>query len=66
MKPKILSYDLSLLVAGAALSSVSTTVQAAEEKPKISDRTRREAGAAHVFGQITKGSLLCEWTTGTV
>jgi hypothetical protein len=35
MKPRLLTYGLSLLTAGAALMSVATSVQAAEKKPKI-------------------------------
>jgi arylsulfatase A-like enzyme len=35
MKPKILTYSLSLLTAAAALLSVTTTVHAADKKPNI-------------------------------
>jgi arylsulfatase A-like enzyme len=35
MKTKLLSYGLSLLTAGAALLSVTTSVQAADKKPNI-------------------------------
>ena len=35
MKTKILNYSLSLLTAGAASLSVTTSVQAADKKPNI-------------------------------
>ena len=35
MKPRILNYGLSLLTAGAALLSVTSSVQAADKKPNI-------------------------------